>query len=429
MWTVALRLDSGSGAGMTEGGEPTLDGLAAALDEPARPLFIGRKPCLPSARLCGGFVDAADSLAALLAVPLPDDADSRRPVRMQWPAREGGAEPDGVSVSRHAMLTDERNWVSGLHGGGRPVVEGTAAPGDVRRWRFLGWARNDTEGGECDMTTTTAAALRMVRGEVDLREFNRWMGAKRLQDPDHAMHCLLKECFGELAPKPFRLMATRGASVGSLYGYGGADAGALRDSAAICACPLQEQVMPPSSLASKPMPAEWREGLRLGFELRVRPVVRLQKDLSRVPPDKLRHFRTRPCEADAPRPGKECDVFQWEALDSSATLGMTRTREQVYVDWLDKQFERLRRREPGQGQDRPRVVPPHARRPQAPSPLQRRPRRADARRAGGNRLRRVRRAARARHRPAPRLRLRDAAAASPRKAGLGIPRGDPTIAP
>ncbi len=190
------------------------------------------------------------------------------------------------------------------------------------------------------MTTTTAAALRMVRGEVDLREFNRWMGAKRLQDPDHAMHCLLKECFGELAPKPFRLMATRGASVGSLYGYGGADAGALRDSAAICACPLQARVLPADQIDTKPMPAEWRVGLRLGFELRVRPVVRLQKDLSRVPPDKLRHFRTRPCEADAPRPGKECDVFQWEALDSSATLGMTRTREQVYVDWLDKQFER-----------------------------------------------------------------------------------------
>ena len=131
--TVALRLepvDSGSGAGMTEDDEPTLDGLAAALDEPARPLFIGRKPCLPSARLFGGFVDAPDALAALLAVPLPDDADGRRRVRMQWPAREGAAVPDGVSVSREMMLTDERNWVSGLHGGGRPVVEGTAAPGE-----------------------------------------------------------------------------------------------------------------------------------------------------------------------------------------------------------------------------------------------------------------------------------------------------------
>ena len=199
------------------------------------------------------------------------------------------------------------------------------------------------------MTTPTTTALRMVRGEVDLREFNRWMGSRRLQDPDHAMHCLLKECFGDfytndnpagIAPQPFRMVATRGASVGCLYGYTRVDADELREMAGVCACPLQEQVMPPSSLASKPMPTEWRVGLRLGFEVRVRPIVRLRKDLSRVPPDKLRLFRTRPGEADAPRPGKECDVFQWEALDSSATLGMTRTREEVYVDWLDKQFER-----------------------------------------------------------------------------------------
>ena len=40
--TVALRLDPVDG-------EPTLEGLAEALREPGRPLFIGRKPCLPSA--------------------------------------------------------------------------------------------------------------------------------------------------------------------------------------------------------------------------------------------------------------------------------------------------------------------------------------------------------------------------------------------
>ncbi len=134
--TVALRLDSGSGAGMTAGrgkeqmDEPTLEDLTAALDEPARPLFIGRKPCLPSARLFGGFVDAPDALAALLAVPLADGAVGAPAVRMQWPAREGGDRPpEGVTVSREMMLTDERNWVSGLHGGGRRVVEGTAPPG------------------------------------------------------------------------------------------------------------------------------------------------------------------------------------------------------------------------------------------------------------------------------------------------------------
>ncbi len=189
------------------------------------------------------------------------------------------------------------------------------------------------------MTTTTTATLRMIRGDVDLREFNRWMGSRQLQDPDHAMHCLLKECFGELAPKPFRLVATRGATTGCLYGYGQADADALRESAAICACPLQEKVMPLSSLDSKPMPTQWRVGQRLGFEVRVRPIVRLKRDLSRVPPDKLRRFRTRPGDAAAPRPGKECDVFQWKAM-LLPDGGMTQTREEVYVDWLGEQFER-----------------------------------------------------------------------------------------
>ena len=131
--TVALRLhphpDLPPSRGKELVVEPTLEELAAALDEPARPLFIGRKPCLPSARLCGGFVDASDALAALLAVPLADDADGGRDVRLQWPAREVGEPPQRVSVSREMMLTDERNWVSGRHGGGRRVVEGTAPRG------------------------------------------------------------------------------------------------------------------------------------------------------------------------------------------------------------------------------------------------------------------------------------------------------------
>ena len=132
--TVALRLHPHPDLPPARGKElvvgPTLEELAAALDEPARPLFIGRKPCLPSARLCGGFKDEPNALAALLAAPLADDADGGRDVRLQWPAREVGEPPEGVSVSREMMLTDERNWVSGLHGGGRRVVEGTAPRGN-----------------------------------------------------------------------------------------------------------------------------------------------------------------------------------------------------------------------------------------------------------------------------------------------------------
>ena len=111
--TVTLRLDP-------EDESPTLDELADALQEPARPLFIGRKPCLPSAPLFAEFVEARTTLDALLSFPLESYRDDR--VRLLWSDGEG---VDCVRIDREFMLTDERNWVSGLHGGGRRVYEGT----------------------------------------------------------------------------------------------------------------------------------------------------------------------------------------------------------------------------------------------------------------------------------------------------------------
>lgn len=120
--TVALRLDPGDG-------DPALDELADALQEPARPLFIGRKPCLPSRPLFGGFIEGESSLDALLSLPVEaaDQGRRERPgVRLLWPEGEDAPGMTDVRLSRRSMLTDERNWVSGLHGGGRPVCEGTA---------------------------------------------------------------------------------------------------------------------------------------------------------------------------------------------------------------------------------------------------------------------------------------------------------------
>ena len=117
--TVALRLEP-------EDDAPTLDDLKAALEEPARPLFIGRKPCLPSMPLLhGDFADGDTALTALKSVPLPEDGDLPDRVRLMWPDDEG---LEGVDANRHYMLTDQRNWVSGLHGGGRMVREGAVAP-------------------------------------------------------------------------------------------------------------------------------------------------------------------------------------------------------------------------------------------------------------------------------------------------------------
>lgn len=109
---VVCRLAPGDGP-YTE----TLDTetLAAALDHPARPLFLGRKPCLPSRRLFAGWVEGETAHAALAAA-------LTRPARAQWPEEEG---PSG---DRRMELADLRNWQSGLHGGSRPVIEGRVIP-------------------------------------------------------------------------------------------------------------------------------------------------------------------------------------------------------------------------------------------------------------------------------------------------------------
>ena len=90
---------------------PDLDALADALDRPARPLFIGRKPCLPSARLLVGRVEGASVREALSALGLTG--------RAVWPAEDGDGTVRDVS--------DRRNWRTGLHGGSRRVSEGELA--------------------------------------------------------------------------------------------------------------------------------------------------------------------------------------------------------------------------------------------------------------------------------------------------------------
>lgn len=100
---VVLRL-AGDGA-------PTLDDLAAALDRPARPLFIGRKPCLPTARLFAGWVEAETARAALAALGLCG--------RGMWPV-ESDTPPGAMAYD----LADLRNWQSGVHAGTRLVAEG-----------------------------------------------------------------------------------------------------------------------------------------------------------------------------------------------------------------------------------------------------------------------------------------------------------------
>lgn len=104
---------------------PTLEDLASALDRPARPLFLGRKPCLPSAFLLDAEparwawgTTAHQALQAVEGGPIP--------LRSLWPVGQGPEAGEGVD--RITDLADLRNWRTGLHGGSRRVVEGRVTP-------------------------------------------------------------------------------------------------------------------------------------------------------------------------------------------------------------------------------------------------------------------------------------------------------------
>lgn len=166
-----------------------------------------------------------------------------------------------------------------------------------------------------------ASPLQMIRADVRMNELQRWMGSRRIEDIDRAMHALLTECFGDQAPRPFRLIVPRNGRLGVLYGYGRADATALREQGVIYADPLQIQAIPLEQIQGKSMPESWRSGLQLGFETRIRPVVRRSPDW-----------------ADRMLAG-ERDIFQMEAMQHPRG-GMPRDREAVYIDWLARELDR-----------------------------------------------------------------------------------------
>ena len=187
-------------------------------------------------------------------------------------------------------------------------------------------------------TAKATGVLHMIRADIDALQFRRWMGSRRLVDDDHATHCLLTECFGDIAPKPFRLMLPRDGRRGTLYGYSRVHADELRDAASLFACPLQEKALPLASLDSKPMPSSWQSGKRLGFEVRIRPVVRPTKNAGLRPCD--RHHIRGDSGQTCPhcRPRRECDAFQYEAIKHPKGE-MKRSREDVYREWLQARFE------------------------------------------------------------------------------------------
>ena len=138
-------------------------------------------------------------------------------------------------------------------------------------------------------------------------------------DEGYLVHSVLGEAFGELRPQPYAITGSGGRYL-TVLGYSAVDSVTLRQQADLYANPSIHQIFPWDRIpSSKPMPTDWRPGQRLGFELRVCPVVRVGNTHP--------HFR----------PGAEVDAFLAEASKQGEDGGLD--RQAVYRSWLDTQLE------------------------------------------------------------------------------------------
>jgi CRISPR system Cascade subunit CasD len=113
VYTIALSLDP-----VNE--QPTISDLTMALKEPERPLFIGRKPCLPSACIFCTVMESASPLSALEEHPQVKRGDNKGKIRAWWHDSFGDR-----PQSRKTVIYDERDWQNQIHAGRRFIYEGT----------------------------------------------------------------------------------------------------------------------------------------------------------------------------------------------------------------------------------------------------------------------------------------------------------------
>jgi CRISPR system Cascade subunit CasE len=189
------------------------------------------------------------------------------------------------------------------------------------------------------------SGLRLVHLPLALGPFRRWAAERddgwtnerdrqgRLRgvafDEGRALHHLLSETFGKGHLQPFRLFVAPGRTNAALYGYSLVEDEELRQNARESAMPEALAICDPARLTAKVMPETWKEGRRLAFDVRVRPVRRLMK------------------AGGAFSKGAEVDAFVVEAVrrfpagpsaeESMANSG--RDREAVYREWLAERLD------------------------------------------------------------------------------------------
>lgn len=101
--------------------KPTMKDLQQALQYPERPLFIGRKTCLPAEPLFVKREECKSLTDALQKAPLSNRADQRDRFPVWWPVEEDKHQP---KADLEQPVTDRRDWRNQIHVGERWIARG-----------------------------------------------------------------------------------------------------------------------------------------------------------------------------------------------------------------------------------------------------------------------------------------------------------------
>jgi CRISPR system Cascade subunit CasE len=158
----------------------------------------------------------------------------------------------------------------------------------------------------------SSQALYLLHTQPDPQRLAAWAARNRLLDQQgdlgYALHALLHAAFGEHAPQPFRYLdAEQG-----LLAYTRLSPAELAQCAVLAEPDVAAalglgQTLHHAGLNARPFPTQWATGHTLGFEVRVRPVIREVKT------------------------GRERDAFL-AAIEKVG--GSELDRSEVYVQWL-----------------------------------------------------------------------------------------------
>ena len=158
--------------------------------------------------------------------------------------------------------------------------------------------------------------LHLMRLQPDANALAAWSSRHGLTSPDgdfgYALHALLAAAFGDIAPSPLRYLGGRD----GLLAYSSEDPESLRLNAQL-ATPDVARALGLDAMDSRPFPDVWKAGQHLGFDVRVRPVVRTKDGRER---DAYLHSL-----------GEQSNGVQKQHATAA-------DRAQVYGEWLAKQF-------------------------------------------------------------------------------------------